>query len=369
MNKKKISIILPNLRGGGAEKNYLMLANIWSKKNFEIEFVLLEKEGIFVNKINNNIKIHNLNVKKYRYSFFKIFKYLINNKSDLIIVNLWPLTSITLFLNLLLFNKNRIIVHDHQILSKSYSDEFNNNRKYLSISISLTYNMANGIIAVSNTVKNDLIYLGVKSNKIKVINNPIIIPEFIKKFNDDQIKKMWGSKNKFKVLSIGSFKYEKDFETLIKSISLIKDNRNISVVILGEGKDRFRIESLIKELNLQNIINLPGFKENVNDYYSSADLFISSSIHEGFGNVIADALSYGIKIISSNSGGSNDILCDGKYGDMFNPRDYVTLSNLIVKNIKYKITYNQINKNKERALSFDIQKISNEYINFILNVI
>ena len=165
MNHKKISILLPNLGGGGAEKNYLMLANHWIKKNYLVEFVLLKKEGIFLKKLDKKIEIYNLNVNQYRYSFISIFTYLFKSKSDVLIVNLWPLTSITLILNFLLFKKIKIIVHDHQILSKSYSKEFNNHRWYLSLSLNLTYFLSNGVLAVSEAVKADLVKLGLNKKK------------------------------------------------------------------------------------------------------------------------------------------------------------------------------------------------------------
>ena len=208
MKKKKISIILPNLGGGGAEKNYLMLANKWVQNDFKVEFVLLQKEGIFLKHLNKSIKIYNLNVKKYRYSFLPILKFLLFNKSDLIIVNLWPLTSITLLLNLLLFKRNKIVIHDHQILSKSYTSNDNKSIWYLSISIKLTYFLSNGIIAVSNAVKNDLINLGCDIKKITVIYNPISLSQLNKKINVDHF---WGQNSKYRILTIGSLKYEKDF--------------------------------------------------------------------------------------------------------------------------------------------------------------
>lgn len=364
VKNKKISILLPNLGGGGAEKNYSMLANFWVKKGYKIEFVLLKKEGIFIKTLDKSISFYNLNVSKYRYVFFPLLKYLFFNKSDLIIVNLWPLTFFTLLINFFLLNKNKIIVHDHQILSKSYSKEFNNYRSYLSISIKLTYKFSKGIIAVSNSVKNDLIKLGVKKNIIKVINNPIEIKSK-KNITKNQSTILWGANSNFKILSIGSLKYEKDFISIISSISKIQNNNDIKLLIIGEGNEESNIKKHIQNLNLQKNVMLIGFKENLDDYYSSADLFISSSIHEGFGNVVADALCYGINIIATDSGGPNDILANGYYGDICKVKDVKMLAHLIEKNRKNKLTRNQIEKNIKRANDFRIEKISNDYIGYI----
>ena len=134
---KKITIILPNLLGGGAEKNFNVLSSEWSFKNIVTEFVLLEKKGIFLKNLQGSTKIINLNAKNSINAFYPILNYLKKNTSDIIIVNLWPLTIITLIANLLVFKKNKIIIMDHQILSKSYSKRFNNYRWYLNLSVKL----------------------------------------------------------------------------------------------------------------------------------------------------------------------------------------------------------------------------------------
>ena len=362
--KKKISIILPNLGGGGAEKNYLMLANDWSQKGYTVEFVLLQKEGVFIKKLKKEILIYNLKVLKYRYSFFPILKFLINSKSDVIIVNLWPLTSIALIINILLFKKHNIIVHDHQILSKSYSKIFNNYRWYLSLSIKLIYPFSSGIIAVSNSVKKDLIKLGIKKELIKVINNPIQAPLPITKSNKADIFSMWGSNAKYKILSIGSLKYEKNFLNLINAFSLIKNKSNIKIAILGEGSEKEILNKEIEKLNLRKNIIMPGFIENLNKWYASADIYIITSIHEGFGNVVVEALSHGLPIIATRCGGPEEILENGKYGDLCIINNPKILSELILSNIQ------NLNKRKKedlinRAKDFELKIISNMYIKYI----
>lgn len=365
MKKKKISIILPNLGGGGAEKNYLMLANKWIQNDFKVEFVLLQKEGIFLKHLNKSIKIYNLNVKKYRYSFLPILKFLLSNKSDLIIVNLWPLTSITLLLNLLLFKRNKIVIHDHQILSKSYTSNDNKSKWYLSFSIKLTYFLSNGIIAVSNAVKNDLINLGCDNKKITVIYNPISLSQLNKKINVDHF---WGQNSKYRILTIGSLKYEKDFISLLRAFALIRNKEDIKLAILGEGEEEYLIKKEITNLGLDDKVILPGFREDLNKWYSSANLFVMTSIHEGFGNVLADALSYGLQSISTESGGPDEILGYGEYGDLCPIKNPKLLSKKITDNL------NNLEKRPKsmlikRAKNFEISYISKLYINYINKII
>ena len=291
------------------------------------------------------------------------------SKSDVLIVNLWPLTSITLILNFLLFKKIKIIVHDHQILSKSYSKEFNNHRWYLSLSLNLTYFLSNGVLAVSEAVKADLVKLGLNKKKITVINNPISLPDLSKKnINTSNNIKLWGNNAKYKILSIGSLKYEKDYLTLLKSISLISDKSNIKLAILGDGNEKQIIINSIKKLNLEKNVILPGFVPNLEDWYTSANLFVISSIHEGFGNVVAESLSYGLPVISTKSGGPVEILKNGTYGDLSPIQNAPFLSELLIKNL---FNPNKRPKDKliNRAKDFDLFYISDLYIKYINKIL
>ena len=115
----------------------------------------------------------------------------------------------------------------------------------MSISIKLTYKFSKGIIAVSNSVKNDLIKLGVKKNIIKVINNPIEIKSK-KNITINQSTILWGANSNFKILSIGSLKYEKDFISIISAISKIQNNNDIKLLIIGEGDEEINIKKHIQ---------------------------------------------------------------------------------------------------------------------------
>ena len=81
----------------------------------------------------------------------------------------------------------------------------------------------------------------------------------INKFNNI---KLWGNNAKYKILSIGSLKYEKDYLTLLKSISLIINKYDIKLAILGDGNEKEKIINTIKKLNLEKNVILPGFVSN-----------------------------------------------------------------------------------------------------------
>ena len=94
--KKKILILLPDLKGGGAEKLHVNLANYWSSKGYRVKFILLENEGVFRDFLHRDIKIIDLNISKFRKIIFKLPMVINNEKPDILLVAMFPLTSLSL---------------------------------------------------------------------------------------------------------------------------------------------------------------------------------------------------------------------------------------------------------------------------------
>jgi len=97
-------------------------------------------------------------------------------------------------------------------------------------------------------------------------------------------------------------------------------------------------------------------------WYCTADLFVLSSMWEGFGNVIVEALECGVPVVSTNCpSGPSEILDNGEYGTLVPVGDYVLLSNAIHSTLLKKV-----NKNKliERSKQFTVTKISLQYLKY-----
>lgn len=357
--KNKITILLPDLNGGGAEKNFLILANYWSQNNINVELLLLKKRGVFLNYLNKNIKVIDLNVNKIRYSFFKLLYYFYYTDSNILLVSLWPLTSITILSKIFSLKKINVILFEHQILSKSYLNNSNKTSLILKLSINLTYYFSHKLICVSNFVKLDIEKMLLYNKKIDVLYNPVYIEKNNIILTNDKIKKMWGI-NDIKILCVGSLKPEKGHKTLIQAISIIKKNTNLNIklFIFGEGSLKPDLQELIFSLKLENEIKIKNFKYDLTSWYSSCDLFILPSLHEGFANVIVEALSFQKKIISTKCGGPEEILQYGKFGKLIDINNPKMLANSIVN-------YNNLNYDKNKLLN-RAKEFSKEIISYNL---
>lgn len=147
-------------------------------------------------------------------------------------------------------------------------------------------------------------------NRIRVIPNPVQIK--IKEKNI--IKKENRRKN---ILSVGRFdERQKQFSLLLKAFSfLTHDFPDWDLILCGDGKDRAAYERLVSTLKIYDRVTMPGMVNDVDQYYSTSDLFCIPSLYEGFGLVTTEAQTHGLAVVGfSQCSGTNDIIIHGKNG-------------------------------------------------------
>lgn len=363
----KILIYLPNLQGGGAEKVYTNLANYWTSKNIEVIFMLNKKTGPFINQLNKKIRIIDLNINRIRKSFFAIPPVLREEKPDIFLSAMWPLTSITILIKKIFFLKTKLIVSDHVNLTESIQKETNFNYTLFKYIVMFTYKFSDGIICVSKGVKKNIIEISrVDSEKIHVIYNPLILEDNSKILNKQKIRTKL---NKIRFLSVGTLKVQKNHAMLIEAFSMISKRYNVELMILGDGPEKNNLKNLIIKNNQINRIFIKDFDIDVKKYYLQSSCFILSSNWEGFGNVIVEALHYGLKIISTNCKyGPSEILENGKYGSLIEVGDVKSLYREMLKFIESE-NFLFSKENYEKSLQFSVKKISNQYLDYFKKII
>lgn len=191
------------------------------------------------------------------------------------------------------------------------------------------YQSADGVIANSKDVLEALRSKNwMAPAKIHAVDNPVISKTFFDKaavrINDQWLN---ASANPL-FITIGRLDVMKDHATMIRAFAKVKAKRESRLLIIGEGKERSNLEALIASLNLNGTVKLAGAIENPYPYLKHADVFVLSSVFEGFGNVLVEALSLGKKVVSTNCiGGPAHILDHGTYGKLVPVGDVDELAN------------------------------------------
>lgn len=117
-------------------------------------------------------------------------------------------------------------------------------------------------------------------------------------------------------ITIGRLSAEKDHEKLIRAFARVHSKHNsTNLVIIGDGPLRYRLETVIEELNLKNVVHLIGLRSNPYPYLTCASCFVLSSNYEGQPVVLFEALMLNKPIIATDIVSNRGIL-QGGYGEL-----------------------------------------------------
>jgi glycosyltransferase involved in cell wall biosynthesis len=105
-------------------------------------------------------------------------------------------------------------------------------------------------------------------------------------------------------------------------------------VIAGEGELRPAIERQIKDHRLEKHVVLAGFRPDVLSVHKAFDVFVMSSVTEGLGTSLLDAMAAGKPIVATTAGGIPEVVADGETGFLVAPRDHDAMASAIVRLLK-----------------------------------
>ena len=229
------------------------------------------------------------------------------------------------------------------------------------------FNKLNKIIAVSEAVKKDIVKaFNINENHIEVIYNPIDLEGIRLKSNQDIPDEEKHIFEKDVFINIGRLQYQKGQWHLLNIFKGIYEyNKNINLVILGEGELKQDLIKLSKDLGISDSVYLLGFKENPYKYLKRSKLFLLSSLYEGFGLVITEAMALGVPVIAFNTeGGHTEIITKG--GILVDYPNEELFKNKCIELLEDKEKYNTLSKEAlERANDFRPNIIAKRYLDLI----
>ena len=354
MKKIKLIIFHPYSRIGGADLSISRLINnldsnkysisLITFKNPEINFYLKKKIKIKILKSSRTIlsifEIRKIVKQEKRDKYLKII--FISNQNFANIISVLALTKIN-WIKLILIERNNPIELD---FSKKLKD------KLIKILIKFTYKYADKIISISKELSHDLKKI-CKKNVTTIYNAPI---DFNKNISIDKKNKKKKLHNYKIILNVARFEKQKNHFMLLESFKQIHNSIDVKLILIGYGSEEGSIIKFIKKNKLEKKILIIKNPKNIFEYYKIANLFVLTSIYEGFGNVLIEAGIFKLPIISTNcKSGPKEILNNGKFGDLVNIDDVETLSKLIIKNLKYP-NKKKISKMYKSLKRFSIKK-------------
>lgn len=313
---ERVAIFLPDLRGGGAERVSVNLANGLADRGYCVDMVLLSAAGPFLNLLRPDVRVVNLQVKQMRWALQPLIQYLRQTKPDAMLACMWPLTVFAVVARKVANVATRIIVAEHNTWSVSQAEYSPLQRFVIRKTMHFFFPSAEAVVAVSHGAADDLAnFAKLVRNKVTTIYNPVIDTSNKMVLETEFLGLERWKSAPFRILTVGTLKEQKNHALLLRAFSILLKHKNAHLLILGEGHLRAKLEALIDDLGIKANVSMPGFFSDPSLYYQHASLFALSSDWEGLPTVLIEALALGTPVVSTNCpSGPREILCNGQFG-------------------------------------------------------
>jgi teichuronic acid biosynthesis glycosyltransferase TuaC len=183
--------------------------------------------------------------------------------------------------------------------------------------IQWTLTQASSIVAVSRSLKEAMVELGVPAEKIHVIGNGVDVDIF-QPIDQIRARRELGlSEDGQIILSVGGLSRHKGFQEMISAFAQLASKLpRLKLYIIGEGRERARLESMVQDRSLVGRVILLGSKPNeqLSLWYSAADITCLASKREGMPNVVLESMACGTPVVATMVGGVPEIVDPGETG-------------------------------------------------------
>ena len=294
------------------------LATATAAQGDVVDLILVRASGPYLPDVPDTVRIVELGTRGVLTGLPKLVRYLREDHPDAIVSTL-PHANIVLVLAARLARAETIaIVREASTRSARQFEGAAVKDRMVGVLIRFAYRHADAVVAVSNGVAADLQRrFGIPEYLLHVIYNPVVDDDTDARAAGPLEDAWFAPDAPPVVLSVGRLSPEKDFSTLIRAFATLRRNREARLVILGEGRERRRLEELIDILQVGSDVRLPGFVADPYPYMARAGVYVLSSIREGLPGALIQAMACGARIVSTDCpSGPAEILLDGELGDL-----------------------------------------------------
>ena len=232
---------------------------------------------------------------------------------------------------------------------------------YLRVLLRFVFPPATVTVAVADGVAEEVVRLsGVPRRRIATVFEPVLDGTVVER-SRAPLDHPWLAPGEPPVLlAVGRLGMQKDFPTLIRAFALARAKRPMRLMVLGEGRQRPRLQKMIESLGIADDVCLFGYSENPFAWMARVSMFVLSSAWEGLPAVLIEALACGCPVVSTNCpSGPWEILEGGKYGRLVPCRDPERLAEAIVAALDAPVNRQAL---VERARAFSAEASVNGYI-------
>lgn len=329
--KVKVMHVMSRLDTGGLENGVVNISNILDREKFIPAICCLKGFGLMAKRIRPDVSLFNLNFPegKNLSGIFKIISFFRNEKPDIVHAHGIGQGSL-LFIIAAKAAGIRVIINGEHGKIRLRSRQI-----YLQRFLSL---ISDVILSVSNALKENISFqVGICPDKITVIQNGVDTSVFNGKHDVSMLKKELTDRYDFIINQddfiigvIGSLKPEKNQKMVLSAIKMLNQtqkNNKLKAIFVGNGPDMPMLLKYAADSGLDKQVVFLSERSDISEILSLLNVLLSTSLkgHEGMSNVILEAMSSEVPVVSTKSTGSLELVFEGENGFLVDSEDIFAL--------------------------------------------
>jgi glycosyltransferase involved in cell wall biosynthesis len=367
---RRIAVSLPALEGGGAELVILRLAEGLVARGIATDLVVARATGGLAAHVPDGVRLIDLGARPpvVLTKTTALARYLRSTSPDALI-SILDVVNAAMIAKRLSNASTRVVLSVQTNLTQQFRDKPDRGAAALRRALTRAlYPRTDALVAASQGVANDVAAItGVDPRRITVIPNPIVTPDLERRAQEPAAHRFFAGDAPV-VIGVGRLVRQKDFATLVRAFARIRATRDARLIILGAGDPREAetesdLRRLVAELGLEADVDVAGWVDNPAAYMARADVFALSSVYEGFGNVVAEALAVGTPVVSTDCpSGPAEILEGGRHGRLVPIGDDAALADAVIATLAEPPDRLGL---RRRADRYRTERIVDEYLSVI----
>lgn len=328
MRRQRIALLFATSGHSGVDRIVANLLPEFHRANAEFDLLRIRNHGPYLGQLPDNVCDLPLSAAHRNTVLPSLVRYLGREKPAALLTASHRLNRAALQARWLARVDTRVAIRMGMTLSGQFENLGPRRGQRLLRSMRFWYPRADAVIVPSHGLGEEMCqHAGVSSARLHVIANPILTPEFTT-LAEAPLDDDWFTSNAPPVvLGAGSLEPRKDWATLVRAFARVLAQRPCRLVILGEGRERWRLETLARELGVAEHLRLPGYESNPYRYMRRSAAFVLCSRREGSGAVLVEALACGTPVVSTDCPvGPAEVLQDGAVGPLVPVGDEVALA-------------------------------------------
>jgi glycosyltransferase involved in cell wall biosynthesis len=315
-------------QGGGPERDSVLLCNGLVAKGVRVTILALREEGLLRSLVDPGIRVIIVPRRQIRYAIPDLRRMIRTLAPTVVVGSGIPSLNLATLVAVRTLPRQRrpkVLLREGAVPSMARHDPSRSNRIAYRILRHL-YRHADRIITLTEGARRDLVKnFSVPESTISVMHTNAVLPPAIEK----EITQWDGDRGRESdlIVCVGRLSAEKDQHTLLRAMTLLPPGRPWRLAIVGEGPDRAGLEAFARSNGLSQRIVFTGHVADPFVWMRRARLAVCSSLYEGLGNTIIEALACGTPVVCTDCPyGPREILQDGWYGTLTPVGDPVAMA-------------------------------------------